>query len=137
MFSNTPAPKAMLLFPIVLLVTVTLLSFLVFRNLSSANNSTTDMSTSSSMTTSTGTITSQVNSTSSNAQTTQSKDINRDAMSQVPISGFPANTCPAILVIESQSNNYFAIDDGKKYSIKKSESDWIKANCPEVETLNY
>ena len=134
MFSSTPAPKALLVFPLVLSVTVILLSFLVFRNLSSTTNSTSDINTSSSMTTSSG---QQVNTTSSNAQTTQSKDINKDAMSQVPISGYPDNTCPAILVVESQNNNYFAIDEGKKYSIQKTIADWIKANCPDVETLNY
>ncbi len=89
------------------------------------------------MTTSSGTVTSQqVNTTSSNAQTTQSKDINKDAMSQVPISGFPDETCPSYLVKESNGNR-FALHDGKKYSISSSIATWIEANCSDTQTLNY
>lgn len=150
MFSNTPAPKAMLLFPLVLLVTVGLLSFLVITRQSASTN-TQDSNSNSSSSTSQAMTTSSNNNNNGNSNgnqgnnanngnsspTTQSKDINKEAMSQVPISGFPENTCPAILVIEAQSNNYFAINEGKKYGIKKTDADWIKANCSDVETLNY
>jgi hypothetical protein len=130
MFSNTPAPKAMLFFPILLLATVGILSFLVIRNMSAIPTGGTDNYTSSS-----ATPTSQQSSNSGTTSQSQGNSLN-DALAKVPISGYPENTCPEAYVKESNGNR-FALADGNKYSLSSSAATWIEGNCPETETLNY
>lgn len=133
MFSNTPAPKAMLVIPLVLLIIVGLLAFLVINSLSSnVSIGNTNTSSTSSMTTSSSS--SQVTTSQGMSQSTE--DNFNDALGKVPKSGYPDNTCPEAFVLES-SGNRFAIDGGEKYSLSSSQAAWIQNYCPNSQVLNF
>lgn len=129
MFSNTKAPKALLIIPLLLLVVVGLLGYLTIQTLTTnttANGGSTNTTSSSGQ---------QTQSASSSSQSATS-DANKEALNKPPKSNYPDNTCPAILVTENNANK-FAVDNGEKYSLSPSQASWIQANCPDLEVLNF
>ena len=125
MFSNTPAPKLMLIIPVMLTAIVVLLLVLTLRSFTPGSSATNN----------TNTVSAGNNPDFQSSSSVSQQSEDEKAMFAVPAGNYPANKCPTTLVIEPSNN--FALENGMKYSLSNENKTWIQSNCPNVKTLTF